>query len=466
MMRELSQVVRETIQKYQMILPGEIVIAGVSGGPDSLTMLHLLKELQDELDFSLHVAHVDHSFRGKEAEEEASWVKETAAKWGLPCTVTKVNVPEIAREQGVSAQEAGHLVRKKFFLGLLEKLGAQKIALGHQADDQAETVLMHFLVGAGLEGLQGIVPLNGPMIRPLIFLRRAEIETYCRENSLEPRRDPSNKKDIYLRNKIRQQIIPWLEEKINPNLVETLNRTAAIIQDEEDFLRRETAKAARRLMQKSEKKISLSLPGWGSLHPGMQRRLIRLAYQQLGKNQGLAFFHVEEVRNFMQEGQVGKYLQLPGRIVVEKGYEEILFYEEESISLNNGGGGIAEQLLKIPGETLIPETGQRIRAEIVEADVGQSQKGKVYLPWAEPLPQFYVRSRRAGDRFSPLGLQGTKKVKDYFIEKKIPRKKRESILLVTTDEEIVWIPELALTERSSKKSKSGKYLVLTIVNPS
>ncbi|MDD4146577.1 MAG: tRNA lysidine(34) synthetase TilS, partial [Clostridia bacterium] len=187
-MKELQKVVRETIQRYQMIVPGDIVIAGVSGGPDSLTMLHLLKELQDDFAFRLHVAHVDHSFRGKEAEDEALWVKETAEKWGLPCTLTKINVPQIAREKGVSAQEAGHFIRKKFFFELLKKLGAQKIALGHQADDQAETVLMHFLVGAGLEGLQGIVPKNGPLIRPLLYLRREEIEAYCQENSLEPRR--------------------------------------------------------------------------------------------------------------------------------------------------------------------------------------------------------------------------------------------------------------------------------------
>jgi len=463
-MKELQKVVRETIQRYQMIVPGDIVIAGVSGGPDSLTMLHLLKELQDDFDFRLHVAHVDHSFRGKEAEEEALWVKETAEKWSLPCTLTKINVPQVAREKGVSAQEAGHFIRKKFFFELLKKLGAQKIALGHQADDQAETVLMHFLVGAGLEGLQGIVPKNGPLIRPLLYLRREEIEAYCQENSLEPRRDPSNQQDLYLRNKIRQQVIPWLEEKSNPNLVETLNRTASILQADEDFLQKETAALAKEFMHINEKRISLSLADWGFLHLGMQRRLLRFAYKKLVQKQGLAFFHVEEVRNFIKEGQVGKVWQLPGKIMVEKSYGEILFYDEQGVLPDRVS--IAECPLKIPGETFIPETGQKIRAEIVEMDCGQSEKGKVYWPWEDSALQLYARSRRAGDRFVPLGLQGSKKLKDFFIEKKIPRRKRDQLLLILAGKEIIWIPELALTEKCRIKSKNGKYLVLTIHSPS
>jgi tRNA(Ile)-lysidine synthase len=463
-MNELQKEVKKTIQEYRLISPGDLVIAGVSGGPDSLTMLHILKELQTVLNFKLHVAHVDHSFRGKEAEEEARWVKETAEKWGLPCTVTKVNVPYIAQEKGISAQEAGHLVRKKFFLELLKKLGAQKIALGHQADDQAETVLMHFLVGAGLEGLRGIVPKNDPLIRPLLFLRRKEIEAYCRENFLEPRRDPSNQKDIYLRNKIRHQIIPWLEEKSNPNLVETLNRTASILQADEDFLQKETIKLAKEFIQLKEKKVSLFLKRWDLLHIGMQRRLIRCAYGKLGKTQGLAFFHVEEVRSFMKNGQVGKVLQLPGKINVEKSYEEILFYDRNSVSLNPEG--ITERFLKVPGETFIPETGQKIIAEIIEGVPGQSEKGKVYLPWEESLSKFYVRSRKAGDRFSPFGLQGTKKLKDFFREKKIPHQKRNCLVLVVEGEEIVWIPGLALTEKCRMQSKNGEYLVLTLHNSS
>ncbi len=227
-MEEMREKVKATLIEYRMIEPGELVIVGVSGGPDSLALLHLLSTLQEELAFRLHVAHVDHCLRGKEAEEEAAWVQETARRWGLPCTVKKIDVPALAREKGFSFEEAGHLARKNFFLQLRTGLGAQKIALGHQADDQAETLLMHFLVGTGLEGLQGLLPVNPPLIRPLLFLRKAEIESYCQKNGLVPRRDPSNQDNSYLRNRVRNLVLPWLEEKINPNLIATLNRTCLL----------------------------------------------------------------------------------------------------------------------------------------------------------------------------------------------------------------------------------------------
>jgi len=463
-MKNLQIKVKKTIAEYEMIKAGDLVIAGVSGGPDSLALLHLLKSLQAELDFRLHLGHVDHTFRGEEAEAEAEWVQETAEKWEIPCTIYKANVPQIAKEKGLSPEEAGHLVRKSFFLELLNKLGGQKVALGHQADDQAETVMMHFLVGTGMEGLQGIKPINLPFIRPLLFIRREEIENYCLAHDLEPRMDPSNNQEIYLRNKIRHQVIPWLEQEINPNLVETLNRTANIMQIEEDFLQRETAGLAQRFLQSRQNRVSLAIKEWDLLHEGLQRRLIRLAYQRLVKSQGLPFLHVEGVQNLIKEGQVSKYIQLPGKIIAEKGYSEIFFYDEKDLAPFMTE--IASRPLKIPGETFIAETGQKISAEIVERASVPRNKGEVYLPWEESAPKFYVRSRRTGDRFTPLGLQGTKKIKDYFIEKKIPRKQRDKILLVVAGSEIIWIPEVALTEYCRKKSKSGRYLALTLHNPS
>ena len=174
-MQDTIAKVCDAINRYKLIVPGELVIAGVSGGPDSLALLHILNRLKNELAFNLHVAHLDHSFRGKEAQEEAVWVKEIAESWGLPCSLARRDVPALAKSRGLSPQDAGRLARKEFFLKLRKELGAQKIALGHQADDQAETLLMHFLTGTGPEGMRGILPANGPWIRPLLFVRREEI---------------------------------------------------------------------------------------------------------------------------------------------------------------------------------------------------------------------------------------------------------------------------------------------------
>lgn len=457
-MKKLVATVRETIEKYQLIQPQELVIASVSGGPDSLTMLHVLKKLSPQFAFSLHVVHFDHTLRGREGALEAAWVKDIAAEWGLPCTLIKMPVAAFAEKRGLSIQEAGHLLRREHLKTLLKEIGAHKVALGHQADDQAETVLMHFLVGAGLEGLQGLTPRNGPLIRPLLFVYREAIETYCQQNKLEPRRDPSNLENVYLRNRIRNQIIPWLENELNPNLVATLNRTAVILQAEAHYLRREALQLASQLISSTEKGISLSLKDWSKLHLSMQRRLILLAYQQLTKRQGVAFFHVERIVNFVYAGEVGKVLQLPGKINVEKSYETLVFYRQTAVRSPH----ITCRALEIPGETFFPEIGQKIVAEIVKGLPGKSEKNKVYLPWEKVRQGLYGRSRKAGDRFSFPGLVGRKRVKDFLREQKIPHNRRDLVLLITTTDQIVWLPGLAITQSCLEKSDSGKYLCLKI----
>lgn len=497
-MEEMREKVKATLIEYRMIEPGELVIVGVSGGPDSLALLHLLSTLQEELAFRLHVAHVDHCLRGKEAEEEAAWVQETARRWGLPCTVKKIDVPALAREKGFSFEEAGHLARKNFFLQLRTGLGAQKIALGHQADDQAETLLMHFLVGTGLEGLQGLLPVNPPLIRPLLFLRKAEIESYCQKNGLVPRRDPSNQDNSYLRNRVRNLVLPWLEEKINPNLIATLNRTARIIQGDEAYLQQKARELALEFVRVDKEGSFLSLEGWKQLHPSMQRRLIRLAHQRAGaksktgekqeirKMQGLGFGHVEEVRRLADKGETGKVLHLPGRIRVEKGYTGLPFYHEArapEAAGEKGTGPLQEQRLRIPGETILPETGQKICAELVDRqDISRQSTGgaatkpgaTLYLPYTGALPQLVVRSRQPGDRIAIVGLNGTKKLKTLFNEKKIPRRIRDRILLICMEDIIIWIPQLKVVSAvvgsqlppafcGHESGKKSGYVALTVL---
>lgn len=483
--------IKDYIRRYRMIDPGDLVIAAVSGGPDSLALLHILRALQSELAFRLHVAHVDHCLRGRQAEEEADWVQKTAQEWGIPCTVTKIDVSAIAREKRLSIEEAGHFARKKYFLDLMQRIGAQKIALGHQADDQAETLLMHFLVGTGLEGLQGLAPVNMPLIRPLLPLRREEIELYCRENGLRPRRDPSNQDNAFLRNRIRNQVIPWLEEKINPNLVATLNRTAQIIQGDEAYLQRELAGLVPAFVKKTSHGSCLRLEGWEALHPSMQRRLIRYAYGEQNvaekqivvsgyyaeKKQGLSFGHVEEVRNFAGNGQTGKVLHLPGKVRVEKGYGELSFYhEKQGLATDGEEGEIKEQLLKIPGETFLPETGQRIITTLVEKGEQLATREGIkhdtlILSCNGNLPRLSVRSRKPGDRISVPGMTGTKKIKTIFNEKRIPLRRRNRILLICVEDNIIWIPQLKLvstriaSDRGNNAGGDGKnrFLVVTIV---
>lgn len=452
----------QTIKNYNMIDAGDLVIVGVSGGPDSIALFHLLARLQKEVSFSLHAAHLDHSFRGREAEEEALWVKETAESWGIACTLTKVDVPGLLRKRRISAQDAGHQARTEFFQNLQAKLGAQKIAVGHQADDQAETMLMHFLTGAGSEGLSGILPVQGPYIRPLLFIQRDEIEEYCAEQGLTPRQDPSNQKNIYLRNKIRNQLIPWLKENINPNLVETLSRTAQIFLSQEEYMQIITDQAAAKHIRQEAGCTRIMAGDFSSLHTAMQRRLVRSAYKSVGKKQGLQFKHADEVRNLLLNKQVGKILHLPGDVRVEKGYDTVLFYRDFEYECTGQQSLIKERVLNIPGDTDIPELGKKIRTEYTDFLPDKIPEDTVYLPCEEYNSPLFIRKRQAGDRFSLHGYNNSKKLKEYFIDKKIPRKTRDSILLLTHQDEVVWIPGIAAGYKLNKKSKQNKYIVLKI----
>ena len=459
-MSGLVEKVRGTIIQYNMIAPKELVIVGVSGGPDSLALLYILNQLKNELGFRLHVAHLNHSFRGEEARKEAVWVKETAENWGLTCSLAAKDVPALARTEGLSPQDAGHLARKEFFLGLKKELAADKIALGHHADDQAETLLLHFLTGTGPEGMRGIMPVNGPWIRPLLFIRRAEIETFCQQQCLDYREDPSNKKNIYLRNRIRNELLPWLVNHINPNLVGALNRTARIFWAEEEFLQTLAREAAESCLEEEDGKVSMSLQHLVELPLAMQRRVIRHAYGHLRETQGLPFFHVEEVLGLAAGKQVGKVLHLPEGVVVEKGYDRLEFYPGDRTSAVTS---IEVREVIVPGSTFIPETDQTIETNISASPPdGLAGEAAVYLPFNGAPPLLYARSRRAGDRFSPAGLKGTKKLKDYFIDKKIPRKERDSILLISDENEVLWIPGLACGENLNKKGDYDNYLVIKV----
>lgn len=454
----------QTIKIYNMIDPGDLVIVGVSGGPDSIALLHLLARLQKEVAFSLHAAHLDHCFRGREAEEEALWVKATAESWGIACTTIKVDVPELLKKRHLSAQDAGHQARTEFFQNLQAKLGAQKIAVGHQADDQAETMLMHFLTGAGSEGLSGLPPVQGRYIRPLLFIERHEIEEYCSEHTLNPRQDPSNQKNIYLRNKIRNQLMPWLKENINPNLVDTLSRTARILLSQEEYMQIITDQAVGNYITQEVECTKIKTEGFSHLHPALQRRLVRSAYKGMGKKQGMQFKHVDEVRDLLLNKQVGKILHLPGEIKVEKGYDSVSFYRD--IASKRTGRQeidlIKEHVLNIPGDTDIPELGKIIRAEYTDSLPENIPEDTAYLPWEEYTSPLIIRKRQAGDRFSLHGNNNSKKLKEYFIDRKIPRKTRDSILLLVYQDEVVWIPGMAAGYKLNKKSKQNKYVVLKI----
>src|SRR5690606_7110870 len=279
--------VLETARRCRMWAPGDRIVVAVSGGPDSVALLHVLTRLKDQESLDLVVAHLNHRLRGRSADEDAAFVGSLAERWGLPAVVEEADVARMARQRGVGIQEAAREARYAFFSRVAEAWGAARIALAHHADDQVETVLFRLIRGTGTRGLAGIPPVRGPIIRPLIDVSREDIVAYCRRHRLPYRTDPSNRDMRYRRNRIRWELIPLLEERYNPRVREAIVRMARILRDEDDFLDRYADGVYRSIAREGEapgpdgsraevQEVFIPRDALGGLHRAVQRRVLRL----------------------------------------------------------------------------------------------------------------------------------------------------------------------------------------------
>jgi tRNA(Ile)-lysidine synthase len=427
------------IVQHRMVKREDKVVVAVSGGPDSMALLYALNALKDELAISLHVAHLNHMFRGGEAAKDARLVARTAELYGLPATVEAIDVPAYRKQARLSAQAAARAVRYRFLKEVAGRTGASRVALAHHADDQAETVLLHFIRGAGPPGLKGMEPVRGIYIRPFLLLRRAQILEYCRAKQLPFRVDASNLKPVYTRNRLRLSLLPLLEKEYNPNLVTALLRLADICREEDDFLD-QAARAAYRevLLEGASGRLVLSATVLARQHVAVKRRIVRQAFFELTGGQDLTFQHVEAALAVFGAKGAGTETILPGGIRARLSYDraELL-------------AGVRENAPKFfyrlewPGVTDIPEIGLRICAEILPAGAAPVPED---LPATEAifdldrLPAgLYVRQRLPGDIFRPYGMHGTMKLKDFLIKQKLPREERDWLPIVATPEEILWV---------------------------
>lgn len=330
--------IKETIEKYNMLRKGDRVVVGVSGGPDSVTLLYTLRALKDKLSLDLHIAHLDHMFRKGESKQDALFVRNLAKRLKLPVSIGREDVPREAKLKKVSSEEAARFARYNFLLKVAKEVGAKKIAVGHTKDDQAETVLMRLIRGAGLSGLNGIPPtrkLNGyVIIRPLIEIWRSELDGFLKENNIAIRRDSSNLNLFYLRNKIRHKLIPILK-KYNPNIKQILANTAGNLTIDYQFLRNESQKALEKCKIKTthalrgcpELKIILSLKKFLKYHRAIQRMMARLAIEKIKQDtRRLTYQHWRELEDLIDNRHGGSIVDLPKSISVLKKQNRLIFY--------------------------------------------------------------------------------------------------------------------------------------------
>jgi tRNA(Ile)-lysidine synthase len=490
-MPDLIERVRDAIERHHLVTPGQMVVVGVSGGPDSLCLLHTLYQLAAVLSIHLHVGHLNHGIRADDADADAAFVLRLAEDWQLPATLDRADVPALARTHKLALEEAARCARYVFLARLARQLGAPTIAVGHNADDQAETVLMHWLRGSGLSGLRGMLPATpladyrliengtpwaaavprlckdsplstGPsltLIRPLLDITRAEIEAYCREHDLHPRLDRSNLDTTYFRNRLRHELIPYLET-YNPNIRQIVRHSAEVITADCALLRGVLDIAWEETVRfESADTVVFDLTAWRALSLSLQRSTIRQAIHRLRHAlRNINFVHVENALEIASHGETGSQATLPQGLLLTVGYDTLTIAAQDYRELPDLPlFTTAEPVrLAVPGHTPLGGTAWVLHAELMEPGgmaetAGMDDKGKIQLPsderWQATLDAGFVgraprlRPRRAGDRFCPFGMGGrSKRVNEFMINEKIPAAWRDHIpLLVNEDDQIAWV---------------------------
>jgi tRNA(Ile)-lysidine synthase len=463
---EIIDEVEKSINRYSMIQEGESIILGVSGGPDSMTMLHIMSRLKEKYNLSLITVTVNHNLRGGEAVVDAETVKTFSEKMNIPCFIESANVSGYAHTTGQSLQMAGREIRYSLYLKYAEKYGAKRIALGHNADDVVETVLLNLTRGTGAEGLEGIRPSiaftpGGPsVIRPLIEINRGKIEKYCMGWNIPTRIDPSNKKNIYLRNRIRNELLPLLENKYNPAVRDAITRLAKTMRDENDLLDEISENEYRSMAVEEGPYIKIPIYALLGKHIAIQRRILRMAIST--KHRVPAFAQVEKVRE-MAHSEGGTQIELGGGLLARKfqGNIEISYDKTFTKAETPAWTGT----LTVPGACTLPD-GSIIKAEKLESPAymfKDARPWEAYLDASQTGSVLKVRYRSPGDRFLPLGLGACKKVKDFLIDSKVDPRERDRIPIVESMNGICWVAGLRIDENHRVTERTADVVKLTLV---
>ncbi|HJT38647.1 MAG TPA: tRNA lysidine(34) synthetase TilS [Actinomycetota bacterium] len=448
--RDLVATVRRTIQDRGLFKGGEHTLLAVSGGPDSLAMLHVFARLAPLLDLELHVAHFDHRLRDGSGAD-AAFVARQAAALGLPATVRAAE--DTGRIPGKSPEETARDRRQSFLQEVAEGIGAVRIATAHTMDDQAETILMRMLFGTGPRGLGGITPLRWWYVRPLIDARRAQTVAFCRALRLRPRIDPTNDDPAFRRNVIRNETIPFVRSTLNAGLTESIARLGDILRDEDHYLH------GLALSQAPPEPN----PGGGSRLPvesiqrspvPIQRRAIRYLFSVEGYEAGAA--QTEAVRRLVVSDKTSGSIDLAGPLSARLEYGFLVVSRAPSPA-----GSVAPVELAVPGETELPPWGARARTWISSEHPASMPDGTSECVVDADRVSFPLRVRRwrSGDRFRPLGMNRQKKVGDFFTDEKVSRAVRGEVpLIVDDDGTICWIVGHRIDDRAKVSARTQRFL--------
>ena len=467
----LADRVAAEVEARALIPPGGRVVAAVSGGGDSVALLHLLSELAGRGVVDLAgVAHVNHRLRGSESDEDERFCRGLARRFGVPCLVESAAVADAARSRRISVEHAGHELRHAFFGRAARELDAGRVALGHTLDDQAETVLLRLIRGAGPAGLSGMRPRTGLLVRPLLAVARAELRRYLADRGIPFREDASNADLRVPRNRVRHELLPHLRT-YSPRIAEALARHADIAQADEAWLSRRANEAAADLVSRNRGAVELDAAGLTALPPALARRVVREALAGVApRGREIGFDAIERVRRAAAGG--GPRADLPGcRVERAAGLVRLLPRRGRGGPVPPPPPGFAHRL-EIPGEVAVPEAGVLVRAEVAgrgaagvprvrrPAD-GDPAAAVAAVPAARPL---VVRSWRFGDRYRPPGLGGRgRKLQDLFVDRKVPRAERTRVPIVADAEgRVIWVIGFGVSHDFRASEGNESVLILKV----
>jgi tRNA(Ile)-lysidine synthase len=462
-MSELSDIINDYAMKHDLLRADDRVLVGVSGGPDSVALVHVLNELKDELQLYLEVAHLQHGIRGEAARQDARFVEKLAEELKFPFHLREVDLPQLRSAAGRGNLEAlARAERYRFFAELARSRNLSKVATAHTQDDQAETVLMWFLRGAGLRGLGGMAPLQKSdisseeslsvvVIRPFLETSKAQIVRYLTTRNIAYRTDETNQDTTYLRNWIRLTLLPKIRARAGDGFSARVSQQAGLVRDEDALLERITVET------------------YGSVSAGgalvrtallkqpraLQRRVLRHWIEQVrGHLRGIDFIHIEALLRLIKEGPTQAKLSIPG------GWEFVREYDRLRLgkSSRRAPRVCYSYELRIGTPLRVGEAGLELYAALLPAsaipfppDLTEAIFDSCCL--TEPL---LMRNFRQGDRFKPLGMPGHKKLKDLFIENKIPLSIRATLPLLVMGQEILWIPGYGRSESALVSDKTER----------
>ena len=466
------------------------LLVGVSGGPDSLALLHLLSQYVDRPP-RIHVAHLDHSLRPN-SSDDARFVSNISKSWGFPISDERKEVATIASTNKISLEEAGRQTRYDFLTEVAQKESLELIMVGHNADDQVETILMHLLRGAGLSGLRGmhaLTPMTAIHItdktlknttlqlgRPLLTVTRAEIEAYCKEHGLHPRYDVSNADTVFFRNELRHEILPVLE-RVQPNIRVALRRMATVLGEDTRVVEQATRTALKHVVSSQDENLMmLHRSKFAKLLPGLKYGVIRHAIMELRPNlRDFGFRTVSQAADFCTKAEVGQQRSLPGGITLTVDYQHFIVSLTDTETRKPNGIpflDISDNIpIVFPGYTHLGECGWSMRIDAskdikMKSIQANHNRWTAYVDADQRPGPLLVRPRRQGERFQPLGMKGNSQSLAYFMSNaRIPHAWRNRLPLLVAGERVLWIPGWRLDQRARVRRDSRRILRIQMLPP-